>query len=401
MRRITLLFLMALALCLAPRAGTAAGQPRPESSLPSVDQDLAAVGREVPGFGGLYYDGLGRPNVFLLDPDRDGASAARLLGAGVVVHRAEYEFARLLAWRLALRPLLGLPGAVYLDADESSNRVVIGVAPDAGADREQMEREAVAAGVPLPAIVWRETPRAVPWTGLQSKIRPVSGGLQNVFSTYICTLGFNAYLGKAFGVVVAGHCTDTFGEVDGTRIYQPTSTGGDLIAKETVNPAFFSGSPCPRSNLCRYSDSAFAQYTNPGFGTLGRIARPTASGITSGPLTLSPASASFTIAGSAASILVGEVVQKVGRTTGWTYGPVIRTCADVNEGNVTLYCQTLVQIGGGPGDSGSPVFVQRPGNKARLAGLLWGGYDDPRLGVVGIYSPLANVEKDLGSLRIN
>ncbi len=81
---------------------------------------------------------------------------------------------------------------------------------------------------------------------------------------------------------------------------------------------------------------------------------------------------------------------------------MIGTCLDVNLGaDFTLLCQSLIQIGGGPGDSGSPVFTVLPRNKAKLVGLLWGGADDPTLGVVGFFSPLEGVEADLGSLKVN
>ena len=58
--------------------------------------------------------------------------------------------------------------------------------------------------------------------------------------------------------------------------------------------------------------------------------------------------------------MVGDAVHKVGRTTGWTFGTV-------------LFCQSLMQAGGGLGDSGP----------------------------VGVFSPLEGIEADLGPLKIN
>jgi hypothetical protein len=394
--------LAALVLCLTPTGGAAAPPTGPEGLAGSVDNELLWMGREIPGFGGLYYDEQGRPNVYLLDPDGAGKAALKRLGAEARVHQGDYEFERLLDWRLKLRPILAQPGVVFLDVDETKNRIVIGLGRSLqGPELDRLERALLATEVPRQAIQLRET-RLEPLAGLLSKVRPVPGGVQMVFSSFICTLGFNAFRGPDFGFVVASHCTDVFGETEGTSFYQSLPGSGTRIGTEVADPGFSTDPPCPPGKRCRFSDSAFARYDNPHLGGLGQIARPVSGGHDLGSTTLKPASARFILKGKAGSPLVGNVVHKVGRTTGWTFGTVIGTCMDVNEGpDVTLFCQSLVQMGGGPGDSGSPVFSVLPGNKARLVGLLWGGGDDPVLGIVGVFSPLENVEEDLGSLRIN
>jgi hypothetical protein len=45
------------------------------------------------------------------------------------------------------------------------------------------------------------------------------------------------------------------------------------------------------------------------------------------------------------------------------------------------------------GDSGSPVFALAGSHDATLAGILWGGGDN-----VFVFSPLANIERELGPL---
>lgn len=98
---------------------------------------------------------------------------------------------------------------------------------------------------------------------------------------------------------------------------------------------------------------------------------------------------------------MGETANKVGRTTGWTYGPVIETCINSivlgAEKPIIQLCQTRVRAGVDGGDSGSPVF--RPqGNSGRstLLGILWGGSVSGE--VTFVFSPMFNIERELGLL---
>ena len=74
------------------------------------------------------------------------------------------------------------------------------------------------------------------------------------------------------------------------------------------------------------------------------------------------------------------------------------TCATVNVSgsNITQICQTIVENSVqivGAGDSGSPVYTS--GNA--LAGVLWGGNSS---GTLLVFSPLKNVEDELGPLQV-
>jgi hypothetical protein len=377
----------------------------------SVDEELARMGREVPGFGGLFYDPEGRPNVYLFDPEGKSASSLKSLGTEVRIRRGDYEFQRLLDWKVELRPLLSLPGVVFLDVDEARNRVVLGLdstSRSQSQDRDELERRLLFTSVPREAVVVVETASFEPMVGVQNRFRPASGGIQILFRLTattggICTLGFNAYLGRVFGFVTNSHCTQVEGEVDGAHYYQSFLQDG-TIATEIADPGFFTDPPCPPGRRCRYSDSSFAKYDNPRSGVLGKIARPAFGDPTAGPLNLSPASARFTIKGRTGSPLTGDVVHKVGRTTGWTYGSVIATCADLRVGgtDITMLCQSLAIAGDDHGDSGSPVFSRiGSSTNVKLVGILWGGGDDPTLGHLFAFSPLENVEQELGALKVN
>jgi hypothetical protein len=96
------------------------------------------------------------------------------------------------------------------------------------------------------------------------------------------------------------------------------------------------------------------------------------------------------------------VVNKVGRTTGWTYGPVVATCVDVSSSvtEFTIWCQHLVQAGTDGGDSGSPVFSWTRGSNVNLLGVLWAGGSDGQGNSIFAFSPFASIQDELGTLRV-
>ena len=232
-------------------------------------------------------------------------------------------------------------------------------------------------------------------TTLQDYVRPLEGGLQISFVdgglAYLCTLGFNAVRDGVDGFVVNSHCTtDQFG-LDGTNHYQPwLSPSSNLVGNEIADPPSFR---CAPGRKCRYSDAAYDQRAGDDQATLGSIARPSALGSLE-------IAGSFNVVGEAAgNAAVGDTLNKVGRTTGWTQGPVTNSCVDtgVSGTNILLLCQDFVKANVGGGDSGSPVFGIAPGanNDVILNGILWGGASD---GSFFVYSPIANVERELGPL---
>ncbi len=412
------------AIVLLP--GLAAAAPAPAArAIGSADDVLLRIGTEVQGFGGFFYDATGRPTIYLRDPHAESAQPALAgFGEDVRILRGDFEFAQLIDWRAALRPALALPGVVYLDADERSNRVVVAVDParaEPARTRQRVAAMLAARHVPAAAVTLVELGpvrelvgvarhrRTPPVVDIQSTIRPAPGGVQISFEHFpfitLCTLGFNAYRGKAFGFVTNSHCTADRGGVDGTRFSQGDYHGAP-IATEIADPPYFTNDAgCPPGRKCRYSDSAFVQYDHNSkkLGKYKSLAHPRARGRDVGSLVLKPAGSRLTITANAATPFFGQVLNKIGRTTGWTYGPVIATCADVNssETEFTLLCQGVVQAGADGGDSGSPVFFQPSAKspKVSLAGILWGGGTDSLGESVFVFSPRANIEGELGALR--
>lgn len=120
-------------------------------------------------------------------------------------------------------------------------------------------------------------------------------------------------------------------------------------------------------------------------------------------LTINAGDPRLRIAGETSTWIDGSGLDKIGRTTGWTYGRVNGTCRNINiiNTNITLLCQYSVnRIPGHThamsdnGDSGSPVF-RWLGSTVILSGMLWGGPDD---GSSFVFSPMNQIEQELGSL---
>jgi hypothetical protein len=292
-----------------------------------------------------------------------------------------------------LTPLFELAGVVFTDADESTGRLVVGVVHR---DVESLVRDRVSAlGVLSQSVDVVETEPIFRVVTLRDKVRPVVAGLQIRFTQYVCSLGFNAIRAGIAGFVTAAHCSSRQGEVDGTPYYQPLNQVTDeFIGTEIADPPFFRDSGCPRGRRCRYSDSNFADGAAGVAFALGRIAKTT--GPNNGSLDIA---GEFRIAGEGAAS-VGDAANKVGRTTGWTQGTVTRTCVNtgVSASNIVLFCQDFVastaQIVAG-GDSGSPVFRIVGNDRVTLLGNLWGGNSS---GTQFVYSPIANIERELGAL---
>jgi hypothetical protein len=110
------------------------------------------------------------------------------------------------------------------------------------------------------------------------------------------------------------------------------------IGDESADPPFFTGGDCPPGRKCRYSDSAFIDYTvSRGLD----IARTTND---NGSTTLDNANPTIKIVSETVVPMDGIVLNKVGRTTGWAFGRANGMCMDtyVKDTDITLLCQFRV-----------------------------------------------------------
>jgi hypothetical protein len=392
----------------APDLQPATGQVQTAqgTELPSA----AEFARQVPGFGGFFLDRNGAPTVYLTRGS-SRAPAERLLtgylrghgltAAAVRVAEARYHWQQLERWQAAATlEAFTVAGAVFVDNDETSNRVRIGV-ENLGVTGQV--RAAIArAHVPDEAVVIERVEPIVQVSTLQNVIdRPVRAGVQINFPGFLCSVGFNATSGGVRSFVTASHCTKTQGGVESTPYWQPLQTTAPTkIATEVADPVYVKGGAgCPTNKLCRFSDASRAAYVNGANQALGVIAKT--SGPNNGSLNITTTSFSITsndCTGTLGGCLaVGSKVNKVGRTTGWTSGVITNTCVNtsVSGSRIVQRCQSFVSAGVGGGDSGSGVFQITSGTSVKLAGVLWGGNS---AGTQFVFSPFANVTRELGSL---
>lgn len=377
----------------------------------SVDP-LIAHARAIPGFGGFFLDGSGRPTVYLKDTRQRGraevglAGTLRQLGAAPAqlrVLQGDYEYLQLNDWFTRAAPqALAIPGAVFVDVDEGSNRLRLGV--ETAAAESSVRGVLARLAIPSAAVV---VERAEPFhfaATLRDKVTPRRGGLQ-ISGAGTCTLGFNTFhaappLLSFRSFITNSHCTNVRGGVDGTQFHQPLAS--NLIGTEVADPPFFTFPLCPSGRRCRMSDAARVRYASGVGSDLGGIARPTSRSLADGPVTINAANPFFNIT-SELSPFQGLEVNKVGSTTGWTKSRIASTCSGINVTgtNITYFCQSRTIVGLVPGvsrggDSGSPVFYWNGGSNVALMGILWGGNSsNTSFG----FSPMSGIEAELGALR--
>lgn len=380
----------ALLVAAACSDGTRSTGPEPAPIVRSVQApDLGTLARTVPGFGGLFLDN-GVPTVYLTDISKRRA-AERALGPGEIrVLQGRYAYGDLDRWFQAVSyEAFDQGGVVFVDLDESANRVLVGV--ERGASHASIRSLAARLGVPAEAIVTRDVDPIHYAATLQDQVRPVVAGLQIHFGNFLCSIGFNAVSGGQNSFVTASHCTNKQGGTEGTQYFQSLSSqANSFIGTEVDDPAYFRNrNGCPKGRRCRFSDASRAAYAG---GVSFNFGIAQTSGPNNGSLTIT---GTIPVTGEGNAI-VGATVNKIGRTTGWTQGVVTNTCVNtgVSGTNIVQLCQTFVNAGVGGGDSGSDVFGLSGGN-ATLLGILWGGNG---AGTQFVYSPISNVEQELGPL---
>ncbi|MCS7094974.1 MAG: hypothetical protein NZ988_04100, partial [Thaumarchaeota archaeon] len=377
-------------------------------AIDNLDELFEAISSRLPSFAGFHYrDGTLVISLAGADPAAADAGVMQVATVTAVTQLAEvaeqiqegryttetvrYSFRQLAQWKQAVLSNHQLRDIVTaLDIDEVNNRLFVGVSSPGHV--ETVRRILSELGLPQDGYSVDQLV-IEPMVGLRDRVRPVIGGLQIAFSSYVCTLGFIAIRNGVPGYVTNDHCTNVWGQVEGTTHYQPTVATNNLIGQETIDPPFFTTSPCPSGYRCRYSDAAFGALQSGVPYSLGRIAG------TAGTGSLNIVG-EWRIVSEASHSVAGQTLNKVGRTTGWTQGQVTQTCVDVGVfgTDIVRLCQHFVSAGVGGGDSGSPVFgiIDSSAGTVELHGILWGG---DSAGTLFVFSPIAQVEQELGPLE--
>ncbi len=218
-----------------------------------------------------------------------------------------------------------------------------------------------------------------------------------------CTAGFTAYHNGYRAVVTATHCTTVWGAPDNTIASQVSA--GRRIGVEYVDPNKYH---CGL-NWCRASDASLFRLDDSVPSLRGLIARTTArngggSNGGNGPTTIDAMHPYFIISGAGTSLNTGMEVQKMGRTSGWTYGTVTSTCVDhhydKNEtGLITTYttvCNFDADIEVVGGDSGGPMFRWSGGDSVTLEGTTVGTLSTSD----GVFSKFSRIASDMGGTLV-
>jgi hypothetical protein len=252
-------------------------------------------------------------------PSSPAAGSPQLARSAQAQARLEAIFQR------ATPEVMGLPGAVFIDNDEAAGKVVVGIERGSGA-AGQVRAAMARLGVDAADFAVEETAPIVQMATLRDRFEPTVAGIQIHFGQYVCTMGANVLDGTERSFITNSHCTNTQGGVEGTVYYQPASSvDGTAIATEVEDPTYFKGGVCPRGKKCRYSDASRARYAERS-STQGGLAYTT--GANTGSLTVAGTRYFTSQDNTTSNFQVGTVVNKVGRTTGWTRGQVTRSCVN-------------------------------------------------------------------------
>ena len=357
------------------------------------EDDQLRLELSLPGFGGLAFDEDGGLVVYI-PSGRTSAESRAILQTQLaraekdVLVRAlsddsriqwrvsQYPFSSLVAWKDALASQKVRDAVVGIDADELRNRVTIMIR-DATAQPAAKAR-AQAAGIPVEALNFAVIDQPVATASLRSEFSTMGGGIQIISNSSLnpdqpCTLGFNVgivdplYPTSLAYLVTAAHCVGVFGD---REMCQPSDCGIGSLAEigfTSIDPEWNLTDPaCGSYSVRAHADVALVSYT----ATTARAPKVafTAS------LGTNYSGGSISVTGwwtniaSPGTVYQGQVVDKVGRTTGWTRGSVSATCVagdiDSTEDGVADYrilcAQSVTGSRVGKGESGSPVFIPPP-----------------------------------------
>lgn len=328
--------------------------------------------------------------------------------------KADYSLTELGIWRDSLMASSRTLGLIMLDLDEGQNRVTVGVQP--GGDYSPTSTFAAKLArlnVPFEAVRTIEmteaqdrslsASRTQSATNLGVYADTLAGGFRYVWHlpdssrSGGCTIGFTAQAGGGVkGFVSAAHCSPTIWETNGTGgVMGQPGYGSGVIGYELYDP---NPGICPWLWPCgtyRYSDANFYVVTGRDV-KVGYLAKPnTRSALLPSFDTTIVNGTYIEVADQTSSIVQGSTMDKIGATSGWSYGEVLRTCYTFFNNGRALRCAYSLWSVVYLGDSGGPVFYYNPAtDKAVATGIIKAGdFDQGRQ--VTVFSKLMYVQSEL------
>jgi hypothetical protein len=96
-------------------------------------------------------------------------------------------------------------------------------------------------------------------------------------------------------------------------------------------------------------------------------------------------------------------VDKIGRTSGWTYGTITGTCADIDlQGSSPtfdrLLCAGRASFYADGGDSGGPVFLYDGADGVVLIGTTSAGHGQPSTDM--FFAPFGAIQNEIGTIDV-
>ena len=395
---------------LSPTGGTEAQDAAPACHPSGDDNDLLyCIWTVEQRFGGFYVDST-NPSVVVqvwLTGDRATEDAERRVLAEInrlwgrdfsatAAHQADYTIGQLKRWFDAVVSDTG-ESIQAVDLDESANRLALYGSDSEAATVAAIKDHASGLGVPAEAISVKQvgadleppTPDPIPGArrsadateqavpiGAQRvnrALNPFVGGAEikggGVACTATMTVAFENEDGdNESGFLTGDHC----GGVSTTWQAYGTGSTGDRKLGVTARTA-----TGPNRNI----DIAYVKWDGPDGVNLGVgfIARPVEKntakkGATKTQLSLDPDHPYFEVAGIRRPVF-GEVVHKVGRSSGWTSGKIRGTCVAqvfIGDPAQSVCSADWFSMHIMAGDSGSPVFAIEADGRVSILNIVSG-----------------------------
>ena len=190
-------------------------------------------------------------------------------------------------------------------------------------------------------VVLAALPAPTRQTTIFQRQRPLAGGYE--IGPRQCSLGVGIRRGAEQLAVTASHCTATIWSLDGGPLSQPLS--GPSFGAEVTDPTpytcatlFSPNRKCRRADIAAYdasgADLIFSDTLGwaPGLIARTQFASP-GSSQANGSKDLDTTNPLWTVYAEVEYPLIGEVLHKIGWSTGWTYGGVYKSCVDTNQPN--------------------------------------------------------------------